>query len=116
MTDQACMRDRRFRGVLVALMSVLAGAGAYGADSVDKSDQAAAVAGDPYLWLEDIHGAKPLEWVKEQNARSTAILQADPDYQQDFDAILKVLDATDRIPYGELDRQFVFNFLSLIHI
>lgn len=110
MTDQACMRDRRFRGVLVALMSVLAGAGAYGADSVDKSDQAAAVAGDPYLWLEDIHGAKPLEWVKEQNARSTAILQADPDYQQDFDAILKVLDATDRIPYGELDRQFVFNF------
>ena len=23
---------------------------------------------DPYLWLEDIHGDKPMEWVKAQNA------------------------------------------------
>ena len=24
----------------------------------------AVAADDPYLWLEDIHGAKPMEWVK----------------------------------------------------
>jgi len=65
---------------------------------------------DPYLWLEDVHGAKPLEWVRAQNARSTAILQADPDYQQDYAAILRVLDATDRIPYADLDHQYAFNF------
>jgi prolyl oligopeptidase len=65
---------------------------------------------DPYLWLEDIHGQKPLEWVRAQNAKSTAVLQNDPDYRKDYDAILKVLDATDRIPYGELDHQYVFNF------
>ena len=65
---------------------------------------------DPYLWLEDIHGARPMEWVKAQNARATRILQADPAYQQDFDALLKVMDATDRIPYGDLDHQYVFNF------
>ena len=70
----------------------------------------AAGADDPYLWLEDVHGAKALEWVKAQNAKSTAVLQADPEYQKDYDAILKVLDATDRIPYGELDHQYVFNF------
>jgi prolyl oligopeptidase len=77
---------------------------------VDKNPQAASGADDPYLWLEDVHGAKALEWVKAQNAKSTAILQADPEYQKDYDAILRVLDATDRIPYGELDHRYVFNF------
>jgi prolyl oligopeptidase len=109
-TSQVCVRGALIPGVLVALMGALTCAGADGANSVDKSSHGAAVPGDPYLWLEDIHGAKPLEWVKEQNARSTAVLQADADYQKDFDAILRVLDATDRIPYGDLDHQYVFNF------
>jgi prolyl oligopeptidase len=65
---------------------------------------------DPYLWLEDIHGAKPLQWVEEQNVRSRDVLKADPRYQPDYDFILKVLDAKDRIPYGNLDHQYVFNF------
>jgi prolyl oligopeptidase len=65
---------------------------------------------DPYLWLEDIHGEKPLEWVKEQNAAALAALKADPLYQQDYDAILAILDATDRIPMGDLHGGFVFNF------
>jgi prolyl oligopeptidase len=65
---------------------------------------------DPYLWLEDVHGAKPLAWVKEQNAKSLDVLKADPDYQKDYDNILSVLDATDRIPFGGLDHQYVFNF------
>jgi len=65
---------------------------------------------DPYLWLEDIHGEKAMDWVKEQNAKSLAVLKSDPRYQRDYDFTLKVLDATDRIPYGSLDHQYVFNF------
>ncbi|MBS0472578.1 MAG: S9 family peptidase [Proteobacteria bacterium] len=65
---------------------------------------------DPYIWLEDIHGAKPLAWVAEQNARTRSVLQADPRYQPAHDAILKVLDATDRIPYGTVNHGQVFNF------
>jgi prolyl oligopeptidase len=65
---------------------------------------------DPYIWLEDIHGEKPLAWVKEQNAKTLQVLTADSDYQKDYDAVLKVLDATDRIPYGDIDHQYVFNF------
>ena len=65
---------------------------------------------DPYLWLEDIHGEKPLAWVKERNARSFQVLQADPRYQKNYDEILKVLDAKDRIPYGSLKQNYVFNF------
>jgi prolyl oligopeptidase len=65
---------------------------------------------DAYLWLEDIQGAKPLEWVNEQNAVTLKRLKSDPDYQKDYDAILSVLDADDRIPIGELHGESVFNF------
>jgi prolyl oligopeptidase len=97
------------RLILTALAGLI-GAGLLAGAKVDKNPQAAAGADDPYLWLEDVHGAKALEWVKAQNAKSTAVLQADPEYQKDYDAILRVLDATDRIPYGDLDHQYVFNF------
>ena len=65
---------------------------------------------DPYLWLEDVHGAKALAWVEEQNRRAREVLAADQDYQPDFNAVLSLLDAEDRIPFGALDRQYVFNF------
>src|SRR6202789_662459 len=94
----------------VMLVGALAGGlSAMGASGVTDSHKKTEAA-DPYLWLEDIHGDKPMEWVKAQNAKSTAVLQADPDYQKNYDAVLKVMDATDRIPYGTLDHDFVFNF------
>jgi prolyl oligopeptidase len=51
-----------------------------------------------------------MAWVKEQNAKAIGVLQADPDYQTDYNSILKVMDATDRIPLGELEHNYVFNF------
>jgi prolyl oligopeptidase len=72
--------------------------------------QAAAPADDPYLWLEDVHGDKPLAWVKEQNARAQAQLEADPTYKPTYDALLAILDATDRIPMGTLRGRNVYNF------
>jgi prolyl oligopeptidase len=94
-----------------ALLVLVTGAwAAAGADNLNTNHPAAADATDPYLWLEDIHGAKSMEWVQAQNARSKSVLEADPDYQKDYDSILKVMDATDRIPYGSLEHQYVFNF------
>ena len=78
-----------------------------GADSVEQKTTEGT---DPYLWLEDIHGARAMDWVKQENAKAMAQLRADPEYQQDYAAILKVLDATDRIPYGSLTHGYVFNF------
>src|SRR5665213_1082812 len=89
----------RNKWIAVAALVAIAAA-AKGADSVE----------DPYVWLEDVHGARPLAWVAEQNARTTTLLKADPRYQADHDAVLKVLDATDRIPLGSIVRQTVFNF------
>jgi prolyl oligopeptidase len=103
----------RTRSISGALLAVLGFAGATplvsGADSMDSKQHTDTTA-DPYLWLEDVHGAKPLAWVKEQNAKSMAVLRTDPSYQKDYEAILKVMDATDRIPYGDLDHGYVFNF------
>ena len=70
----------------------------------------AGVADDAYIWLEDVHGQKPLEWVKQRNDVAFKQLKTDPDYQKNYDAILKVLDATDRIPFGQAYYSHVFNF------
>jgi prolyl oligopeptidase len=68
------------------------------------------ITADPYVWLEDVHGAKPLAWVAEQNKKSLGVLKADPRYQKNYDSVLQVLDAPDRIPSGSLDHGFVYNF------
>ncbi len=66
---------------------------------------------DPYAWLEEVHGTRPLAWVAEQNARSRGILKADPAYQKNYDSILSVLDASDRIAYGAFRRDgMIYNF------
>src|SRR3569833_2569936 len=65
---------------------------------------------DPYMWLEDVHGQKPLAWVAEQNKQSLGLLKADPRYQKNYDSILEVMDAADRIPMGSLSHGFVYNF------
>jgi prolyl oligopeptidase len=95
-----------------ALGVVMAGtiAGAWHAMGAAKVNEAKINVEDSFIWLEDVHGAKPLAWVKEQNARSLATLKADPDYQKYYDTILAVLDAKDRIPYGQIDHNSVFNF------
>lgn len=65
---------------------------------------------DPYVWLEEVHGAKPLAWAKKQNAKSLGPLKADPRYRKNYDSVLEVLDATDRIPMGALRGRNVYNF------
>jgi len=65
---------------------------------------------DPYAWLEDVHGEKQLSWVAQQNAASLGQLKTDPRYQKNYDSVLQVLDATDRVPMGSLSHGFVYNF------
>lgn len=65
---------------------------------------------DTYVWLEDVHGDKPLAWVKAHNQAALGPLKADPRYQRNYDSILQVMDATDRIAYGALRDGYVYNF------
>ena len=65
---------------------------------------------DPFLWLSDIHGAKPLAWVKAQNKSTFSAVQSDLEYKRDYDTILAVLNANDRIPMPTIENGTVFNF------
>jgi hypothetical protein len=101
----------RIFGSLAVAATVLAGAaGVWRPLEADSTGQNMSPAEDPYLWLEDVHGAKPLGWVKDQNAKALSVLTSDPDYRKDYDSLLAVLDATDRIPFATLDHQHAYNF------
>lgn len=65
---------------------------------------------DPYLWLEEIEGAKALDWVREQNRVSLPALEADPRFQPMFDEAKAILNSTARIPDGQIHNGYVYNF------
>src|SRR5262249_51119643 len=65
---------------------------------------------DPYLWLEDVTGEKPLRWAKERNAESTAALTKRAGFDETNDRILKILDSKDRIPFVSKNGDFYYNF------
>jgi prolyl oligopeptidase len=53
---------------------------------------------DPYRWMEEIEGERPLAWAKAQNARSLAVLQGDSRYAGLENQALAILNAKDRVP------------------
>ncbi|MDE2072165.1 MAG: S9 family peptidase [Alphaproteobacteria bacterium] len=112
---QGTVRVGKLAAAVVILGAVAGAWQAQGADNTgaDKPMQvktAAPADHDPYLWLADIHGQKALGWAKAQTAKSDAVLKTDPEYAADRDAILKVLNASDRIPEGSLHGEYVLNF------
>jgi prolyl oligopeptidase len=65
---------------------------------------------DPYLWLEDIHGARSMDWVAKENARSLAVLKGDPRYETFHQEALKIVNAADRIPMPDQIGGQIYNF------
>ena len=59
---------------------------------------AAAPDEDPYTWMEEIEGARALDWAKAENDRSLPQLQNDPRYAGLYADALKIVTAKDRIP------------------
>jgi prolyl oligopeptidase len=66
--------------------------------AVVSSTHAAPPAPDPNLWLEDVTGARPMEWVNQQNARSTAELAGTSEFKGLDERFLRILDSKERIP------------------
>jgi prolyl oligopeptidase len=65
---------------------------------------------DPYLWLEDVGGDKPLAWVKERNAKTQTELEAAPGFTALRDRLRKIYDSKDKIPYPGVMGKYVYNF------
>ena len=65
---------------------------------------------DPYLWLEDVMGDKAIAWVKEQNAKTQKLLEAEPLFAPIRDKTLEVLNSRARIPGVTKRGAFYYNF------
>jgi len=71
---------------------------------------ALADADDPYLWLEEVEGAKPMAWVKEQNARSRPEIEKAPGYAALLEKFTAIATSRERIPAIVKRGEFVYNF------
>ncbi|MBS0461465.1 MAG: S9 family peptidase [Proteobacteria bacterium] len=69
-----------------------------------------ATSDDPYLWLEDIHGARSMAWVKAQNAITAKAFMDSPEFAHTRAQILQVLDSDARIPYPSRMGDWLYNF------
>ena len=65
---------------------------------------------DPYLWLEEVQGDKALAWVRERNAVSTALLQAQPVFADNRAKVFGVLNNRDQIPGVTRRGDYLYNF------
>lgn len=85
----------------VMMLCVLASVPAIAADTATD---------DPYLWLEDVEGAKALSWSEARSAESAAILEAVPSFQPIYDRVLEIYDSKDRVPTVASRGAWYYNF------
>lgn len=63
-----------------------------------------------YDWLEDLRSDRSLNWVKGENERSLKVLEATPTYAPMKKESLAILEAKDKIPFGHIQKEYVYNF------
>ena len=84
---------------------ILLGLGAIGA----AQGQNAAPA-DPYQWLEEVGGEKPLTWVRERNAVAQKELEGRPGFAPLLTRLKTILNSKERIPFVTKHGEHVYNF------
>jgi prolyl oligopeptidase len=65
---------------------------------------------DPYLWLEDVSGEEPLDWVRRQAAAATEQLQRHPAFDAIHTRLRTILNSQERIPYVTVHGDWYYNF------
>ncbi len=65
---------------------------------------------DPFLWLEEVEGARAMEWVKAKNAGTLETLGKSPLYAPIFERTKQILDSRDRIAYPNIVGERLYNF------
>ncbi len=65
---------------------------------------------DPYIWLEEARSEEALAWVRAENERTLAHMEADPRFEQLKNEALEILDSEDRIPFVSFRPDGLYNF------
>jgi prolyl oligopeptidase len=93
---------------LTALVAMLALP--VGLEGGNAAASEAGSAADPFLWLEEVHGARAAEWVAAENAKTLAVLQHDPHFAGFYADALAIGQAKDRIPMPQIVGGRIYNF------
>ncbi|MFC5460819.1 prolyl oligopeptidase family serine peptidase [Massilia niabensis] len=93
---------------------VLLGLAAGLAASSDAAAQEQKAPGDPWLWLEDVGGERPLSWVREKNAVAERELGGAA-HEALRVRLQAILDAKDRIPHVRQHGGYLYNFWRDAH-
>ncbi|HEX7804134.1 MAG TPA: prolyl oligopeptidase family serine peptidase [Pseudoxanthomonas sp.] len=93
-----------------ACQTLVVVAGLAAAAGSASAQEPAAVTDDKYVWLEDVEGQKPLEWVRAQNAKAESEIAATPQFKQLEGKILTMLDSDAKIPGVEKIGDYYYNF------
>jgi prolyl oligopeptidase len=80
------------------------------APAATSTPAAAPDASDPFLWLEDVNGARAVDWVKAENAKTLGVLQKDPRFASFFATARTIGEAKDRIPFAQIVNGRAYNF------
>lgn len=64
---------------------------------------------DKYQWLEDVNGARAIDWVKKENERTEKEIVGDPRFAAMQEAALKVLESPDRLADPDFRAGTVYN-------
>ncbi|MDZ4778145.1 MAG: prolyl oligopeptidase family serine peptidase [Alphaproteobacteria bacterium] len=65
---------------------------------------------DPFAFMEEVEGKQALDWVRAQNGRSLAHLEADPRFAPLRDEALKIVQSRDRLATGSIREGYLYNF------
>lgn len=68
------------------------------------------VVDDPYLWLEEVTGEKPVAWAKEQSDKANAALAATPEFERLEAEIRAAMDSEDKLPLASKMGDYYYNF------
>jgi prolyl oligopeptidase len=91
-------------------LTILATAALLAAHSAAAQKPAPDTTSDPFLWLEDAHGARAMAWVTTENSKTTAVLEKDPHFPGLYHDALTLAEASDRIPFVEFNGGQLYNF------
>ncbi|MDQ6628059.1 MAG: prolyl oligopeptidase family serine peptidase, partial [Pseudomonadota bacterium] len=95
-------RLRSFAAILAGVAFLTLAAGFAGATE--------SMTDDPYLWLEDVSGARALDWARARNAESQAVLEERAGYAATYQRMLSIYNSRDRIPNVTRHGDWFYNF------
>ncbi len=97
--------NQRTYGVAVGLLSLFAVSPIAAQQSVPPPESP-----DSFMWLEDVEGARSMEWVNAKNAATIAALTRSSLYQPFYDRIKQILDSKDKIATPDMIGNSLYNY------